>query len=650
VIPSFPGQLAAELEALRGRHRLRTCPSLAGASRVEVTLDGVPLVSFCSNDYLGMATNPALLSAAAAAFTRSGFGASGSRLVCGTFPEHLALEAALAALVGAEAALLFPTGYQANLGTLAALAGPGDLIVADRSVHASLIDGCRLSRAKLSIYPHRDLSRAEKHLRRLGGAARRRLLVTESLFSMDGDVAPLGDLAALAEANDALLLVDEAHAIGCLGPRGAGLCAHFGIRPDVLVGTLGKALGASGAFVAGSAALRAYLLNHARSFLFTTALPPPLAAAASASLDIVSSAAGDSLRRSLLAAAASLRSALALAPDPSASPIIPFILGDDAAALHASSHLRDRGFLVQPIRPPTVREGAARLRLTVSAKHTPEQVARLAASLAELSLPASTASPSLPIRSSSVPAGPSTPPPLPGVFLLGTDTAVGKTTVGVALLHLLAARGLRPVPFKPVETGLGQHPSDASRLRDAAMRADLPIDVVCPFRFPAPLAPAAAAQASGTGLDLQALLSAAAAAGSFGAPLIVESAGGLLTPYADNLTSADLASALGLPVLLVARNALGTVNHTALSVLEIRRRALSLLGIILVHTDPSVTPDQPSNASLIARLTGIPPLGVLPHLPSPTPSLLAAALEQAVDLRPLLPLLQPPAPQPPRAV
>jgi 8-amino-7-oxononanoate synthase len=621
--------------ALHDQHRLRSSEPLEGASRINVTSSGRPLVSFCSNDYLGLACHPALAEAAAEAAARSGFGASASRLVSGTMPEHLALEGAVASLVRSEAALLFPTGYHANLGAVTALAGPQDLIVADRLCHASIIDACRLSRAKLAFYPHLDLQRAEKHLRHWGPTARRRFLITESLFSMDGDVAPLLELHALARAYDTVLVVDEAHAVGCMGPSGRGLCAQFSVQPDVLIGTLGKALGASGAFVAGSAGLRSYLMNSARTFLFTTALPPPVAAAALAAVRIIISTEGDTLRHALHEASGRLRALLHLSSDPFSPPIIPLILGPDDHAVQAANKLLADGLLVRPIRPPAVPEGTARLRITISARHTRRQIDTLAEAIISLSIPSAQPSKHLPSRQS-VPSAFAWPPSNHGVVLLGTDTSVGKSTIAAALLHLLSARGHPVVPFKPVETGATPSPADASMLLAASGRDDIPIQVVCPFPFPLPLAPAAAAAAAGITLSAQALLGAAAVARTFGSPLVVESAGGLLTPYGHQLTSADLAVALGFPVLLVARNALGTVNHSALAIGEIRRRSLPFLGIILVNTDASEAPDHPSNATLIAELTGVRALGLLPYINSPTPSRIAAVLQQAADLNPIL--------------
>jgi 8-amino-7-oxononanoate synthase len=635
VLQSISDQLTSELEGLGQQRRLRVCPEVAGVSRVDPTVDGEPLTSFCSNDYLGLASHPQLALAAAEAAALSGFGASASRLVSGSLPDHRQLELALASLLGLPEALVFSTGYQANLGVISALAGPSDLLVADRAVHASLVDACRLSRAKLAFYPHLRIDKAEEHLERLGPKARRRFVVTESVFSMDGDRAPLLQLAAVAKNHDAALVVDEAHAIGNLGPLGAGLCAKDRIVPDVLVGTLGKAFGAAGAFVAGSALVCQYLVNRARPFIFTTALPPPVAAAAIRALGILRSPEGESLRARLAANVETFRARVGLPPDPLASPIIPIILGSDAAAIRAAEHLRAHGLFVQPIRPPAVREGTSRLRLTFSALHTAEHLCSLAEAI--LSLPAPNPPQTVQFagqpRTLSTPALPHRVPRLPGLFVAGTDTGVGKTAVALGLLHLLARRGTPSVPFKPVETGASPHPRDAAALHAACQRPDLPMSLVCPIPLRQPVAPAAAAAEEGVDLSLPVLLRHFDAVQSVGAPVVVESAGGLLTPYAPSLTSADLAAAFKLPVLLVARNSLGTVNHTALAIAEIRRRGLPFLGTVLVNLTGLPSPDQPSNPNLIAGLTGIRPLGVLPFVEPPSPTLLARQLEAAVDLR-----------------
>jgi 8-amino-7-oxononanoate synthase len=271
-------------------------------------------------------------------------------LVAGDLPEHRELEAELSAFLDVEAVLLFPSGYQTNLGVLPALAGPGDLVLCDHANHASIIDACRLSRARLSFYRHLDLSSAQKRLFALAPAARRKLIVTESLFSVDGDIAPLADLAALATKHGAALVVDEAHAIGGLGPGGRGLCHEAGVTPDVLVGTLGKAFGA-----------------------------------ALAALKIIRGDEGDARRDALASRVLQLRGRLSQLPCRSPrSPILPIILGTDRAALDASRVLRTHGFLVQAIRPPTVPDGSARLRITLSASHRPGDVDSLAQALARL--------------------------------------------------------------------------------------------------------------------------------------------------------------------------------------------------------------------------------------------------------------------------
>jgi 8-amino-7-oxononanoate synthase len=379
--------LQAELDDLGRHHRRRACPEVSGLSRTSVALAaGQPALSFASNDYLNLAGDPRLAAAAAETARREGYGASAARLVSGDLPAHRALEAALAAHLQHPATLLFPSGYQANIGVMTALAGPDDLIVSDSLNHASLIDGCRLSRARVAVYPHGDV-RAADALLASGATARRRLLVTESIFSMDGDRAPLLQLAAIARDRAAALVVDEAHAFGVLGPSGRGLSAHLGVVPDVLVATLGKALGAAGGFVSGSHVLRDYLVNRARTFIFTTAPPPPVAAAAAQALAIAAGPEGDDRRARLALLATLLADHLARLGQPSdrRGPIFPFLIGSDDRALAVSAELRRRGLFIPAIRPPTVPVGTARLRITLSSAHTEADLDRLAGALAQVS-------------------------------------------------------------------------------------------------------------------------------------------------------------------------------------------------------------------------------------------------------------------------
>jgi len=319
------------------------------------------LLDLCSNDYLGYAGDPW-----PALNARSGAGAS--RLVSGDRAAHAAAEGAIAGWLGTEAALLFSSGYAANVGTVAALAGRGDVIVSDALNHASLIDGCRLSGAIIRVVPHLDLAAVEEALAAARGA-RRRWVLTESCFSMDGDIPDLPALRALTRRHDAALVVDEAHALGVFGPEGRGLCAEAGVTPDVLIGTGGKALGVHGAFVAGSRNLRLWLWNRARSFVFSTGISPALAELIAQRVTRVR---GDDTSRRLLAdRAGQLRAMLAELGAPGVragrGPVIPWVIGDPAAAVALSQRLLDEGVLVQAIRPPTVPAGTARLRVTASA-------------------------------------------------------------------------------------------------------------------------------------------------------------------------------------------------------------------------------------------------------------------------------------------
>lgn len=333
---------------------------------------GRSVIMLSSNNYLGLAAHPRVKQAAIAAIERYGVGAGASRLVAGNLEPLRRLEANLARLKGAEAALVFGSGYLANLGTLTALMGPGDTIFSDELNHASLIDGGRLAKADLKIYRHCDTG----HLKVLleGSArARRRLIVTDSIFSMDGDFAPLREIVELARRFEAAIMVDEAHAVGVIGPDGAGLAAELGLQHqiDIQMGTLSKALGAYGAYVAGASVLIEFLINRARSFIYTTGLPPPIAAAADAAVEIMR-AEPERIRR-LWDNAAHLRGRLEAAGfsfGATQSPILPLIIGAAQDAVNMAKRLFERGVYAIAIRPPTVPAGTARLRLTPIADHT----------------------------------------------------------------------------------------------------------------------------------------------------------------------------------------------------------------------------------------------------------------------------------------
>lgn len=356
-----------ELAGLEAAGLLRTLRPLDSPAGPRVTRDGRELWNFASNDYLGLATHPALAEAFIEGVKRYGAGAAASRLVSGSLPPHRALEEALAAAKGCEAALLFSSGYATATGCLPALAGKSDVLVLDKLCHACLIDGARLSGATIRVFPHNDVAKLERLLESLRAKqpAARIVVVTESVFSMDGDLCPLREIVDAKDRHGALLFLDEAHAFGVLGPGGMGLAAELGLqgRVDFQMGTFSKAAGLSGGYLATGREWRDLLVNRARSFIYSTAPPPALAHAALAALALIRSAEGDALRQDLRANLA------ALAAPGHPSPVVPLVLGENAAALAAASQLEDLGFLVPAIRFPTVPRGTARLRISLSARH-----------------------------------------------------------------------------------------------------------------------------------------------------------------------------------------------------------------------------------------------------------------------------------------
>ncbi|HEY5954400.1 MAG TPA: 8-amino-7-oxononanoate synthase [Terrimicrobiaceae bacterium] len=382
---NFETFLAGELERIQGEGLYRSLRVINSPQGPEVSCDGRLLANFASNDYLGLATHPNLQHAARAALEELGSGSGASRLICGTHLHHQFLEEALTRFKRTESALTFSSGYAAALGTIPALAGSGDIIILDKLSHACLVDGARLSGASLRVFPHNHVEKLESHLRwaveKFPGA--RRLILVESVYSMDGDCAPLRAIVELKERFGAWLLVDEAHAIGVIGRQGRGLIEEQGLSShvDVQMGTLGKALGSCGAYICGSAFLREYLVNRARSFIFSTAPPPHCAAASRAAVELLESPNGESLVRRLHENMATLA---ALLCDSVQSAIFPVIVGAEEAAVAASLSLLQSGFLVPAIRYPTVARGAARLRATVTAAHQRESVVRLASHLIAL--------------------------------------------------------------------------------------------------------------------------------------------------------------------------------------------------------------------------------------------------------------------------
>lgn len=361
-------RIEGEIESVREQEQLRTLEHPAG-------------INLCSNDYLGLAADPRLKKAVAAAIARTdAVGSTGSRLLSGNAPEWEQIETTFAQFAGTEAALYFGSGYAANVGLLSSVAGPGDIIFSDDLNHASLIDGMRLSRAAKVIYPHGDIAFLENALREHSRTPGAKLIVTESVFSMEGDIAPLDSLLRLARDYGAELILDEAHATGVLGPQGRGVGASVGAARNIfaVVHTCGKALASAGAFVCGSELLKQYLVNRARTFIFSTAMPPYFAGQLGAALQLAIDA--DRERAELRALADLLRGELraaGVAVGASEGQIVPVMCGSNEATLHVASVLQENGFAVRAIRPPTVPAGTARVRLSLTAKITREDVRRL---------------------------------------------------------------------------------------------------------------------------------------------------------------------------------------------------------------------------------------------------------------------------------
>lgn len=381
--PAAPWNITAQLDELRAQGLWRELRPLDEARGVTVHADGREWINFSSNDYLGLASSTEMQSALAEGIARYGGGSGASRLVCGTHRTHAVLEEALADFKGTEAALTFSSGFTVPLGTIPALVGAGDTIILDKLCHASLVDAARLSGATIRVFPHNHLEKLERLLQTAQG---RVLVVTESIFSMDGDAAPLREIVDLKARHGAWLMVDEAHAVGVLGPQGRGLTTELGIsqQVDLHMGTLSKAFGLSGGYLAASRQVIDLLIQRARSFIYTTAPPFHLAHALSIMLALIRSERGEALRQQVHSHARQTQGLLAeigIASPPVPAAILPVILGEASRAMEISARLREAGFLIPCIRYPTVARGSARLRITVSALHSTVQIEALGTAL-----------------------------------------------------------------------------------------------------------------------------------------------------------------------------------------------------------------------------------------------------------------------------
>ena len=395
----FEEELAARLRAVREQGLYRELPRIHSPQLPHTQVDGKTLLNFSSNDYLGLANDPLLKEAAIKGIERYGAGSGASRLVCGSLAPHAELEQAIAAFKGAEAALTFSSGYASAVGTICALLDAHDVVIIDKRVHACIVDAARLCGAKLRVFGHNDLEDlagilrwADRRNTAPGGLRRpRTLIVTESVFSMDGDFALLRELVELKDQHGAWLMVDEAHATGIYGEKRRGLVEEFGVagRIEIQMGTLGKALGAAGGFICGSCRLIDYLVNRARSFIFSTAPVPAAAAAATAAIHFVQSEEGQTRRNQLWARVDQVKNGLIAAGfvlPPVRSAIVPLLIGNETRAVEVAAALREEGVFIPAIRYPTVARGQARLRLTVSAAHAAADVSQLVAAVSNLKL------------------------------------------------------------------------------------------------------------------------------------------------------------------------------------------------------------------------------------------------------------------------
>lgn len=556
----------------------RELAQLEARSRRRHLAQGELGVDFASNDYLGLARHPQVVEAARRALEDEGLGGRASRLLGGGGQQDAALEAEVADWAGSEAALLFPSGWHANQGLLQALCGPGDAIFSDALAHASLIDGARLSRAQVRVFAHGDLEQLDAQLARATGV-RRRIVVVEGVYSMDGDRAPLASLDELCARRDAWLIVDEAHAAGLLGPRGAGAWAELGRERDdpgrllARTFTAGKALGGTGALVCGSRALRETLINKARALLFTTGSSPAVAAGLRAALRVLC----DEPERAARVRELAQRLANGLELNAPEAAIVPWVAGADSVALEAQDQLQEAGYDVRAVRPPTVPEGGARLRLVCHAHNTEAEVDQLIRTLGPEP------------RAERERIEVVSPPRARVIFVTGTDTDAGKTVASAVIVSAL--RTLGPVRYwKPAQTGDDCDTTEVARLSGASP------DELCEpcYHFPLPASPHEAAADAGAEIDparLPARLEELRREHA-GATIVAELAGGLLVPYTFERTQLDWLAEERAECVLVGRSGLGTLNHTSLSLEALRARHLEPRLLLLVgepHTSNRAT-------------------------------------------------------------
>ncbi|MDA0667207.1 MAG: dethiobiotin synthase [Planctomycetota bacterium] len=555
----------------------------AGLER-KLVFPGEGVVDFTSSDYLGLARDERVVRAAKEAADEFGVGAPGARLLNGNYPVHEQAEVEAARWMGSEAALLFPSGWQANLALLTTFADRLDVLFCDSLNHASLIDAARLSRARVEVFAHNNLDALDAALA-LHPAARRRIVVVEDVYSMDGDRAPLQALLQLCQKRNAYLILDMAHAAGLYPVEGD---MHPRLLARMFTG--GKALGVAGGMVCASRLAIDALINHGRSFVFTTAVPPMIAAGLRRAMQIAQ--AEPEHAQTVFARADLLRTLFADAgmECPGESPIVPVMIGDSARSMAVAEKVREAGFEVRAVRPPTVLEGSSRLRIVVHAAHSEEQIRGLATAVLSALREER--------RRTLVEDTPPTPSATP-LIVCGTDTDVGKTVVSALLVRASLRHHQATHYLKPVQTGMDSDTDTVQKLSgiDAS-------EIVAPLvHFPHPASVDQAAEEAGEIVEMESVLLAAQKLfqGAPKAAWIVESAGGLLVPWNAKQDQADFLAALNAPVVLVARSGLGTLNHTLLTLEALAARRISVRALFLVGQ-----PHPQNRASLERRLPYLP--------------------------------------------
>ena len=569
-------------------------------------------VDCASNDYLSLARDPEVISAACAATTEWGTGATASRLVSGALQVHTELEAALAALTGAQAGLVFSSGYLANLGALTALGDADTLILSDEHNHASIIDGCRLARARVHRYPHRDVAAVAQALANRQEA--RAVVVTDGVFSVDGESAPLAELHHVCRAYGASLLVDEAHAVGVVGAGGAGAAAAAGLAGAtdvVLTLTLSKSLAAQGGAVLGHPSVIAHLIDSARSFIFDTGLAPALTAAALAAVGRLQREPGLAARvRDRAADIYRIGTECGWTAHQPEAAVVSLIVGDPELAVAAQQVCAQHGVDVGCFRPPSVPDGRARLRLTAHAGLTDADLERIRTALVAartvITEPDVLDLPAEPVAAAAAPV----------LFVTGTSTGVGKTVVTAAICAVAVAAGKRVVMVKPAQTGVNaDEPGDTDAVRELV---GPDVEVIELIRYPDPLAPAAAARLAGAAeLDLAAAGSAIEDLARCYDLVVVEGAGGVLVPFtSDGRGLTELAEFVTrthpVEFVVVADPALGTLNHTLLTRDALRARQLPLIGVVLGSWPAEPDLACRNNLDDLPALVGTPLTGLLP--------------------------------------